>query len=63
METFRFSPAPSSEEAAAMIAAIEQFRRDTAPEPVPATEPRPNPWKSAALAEGVARLPDFTDWL
>ncbi len=63
METSRFSPAPSAEEAAAALAAIEQFRRDTAPEPVPAADPRPTPWKRAALAEGVARLPDFTDWL
>jgi hypothetical protein len=56
-------PAASAGEAAAVIAAIEQYLRDTAPAPVPATDPRPNPWKRAALAEGVARLPDFADWL
>jgi hypothetical protein len=63
METFRFSPAASAEKAAAVVAALEQFLRDTAPEPAPATDPSPNPWKRASLAEGVERLPDFADWL
>ena len=46
----------SPEEAAAVIAAIERFMRDTAP-PV-ATEPAgPGPWVRAALLEGVDREP------
>jgi hypothetical protein len=44
------------EEAAAVIAAIEQFMRDTAPPPAPAEE-RPSPWVRAALLEGVDREP------
>ena len=44
------------EEAAAVIAAIERFIRDTTP-PV-ATEPEgPGPWVRAALLEGVDREP------
>jgi hypothetical protein len=50
------SPA-SPEEAAAVMAAIEQFLRDTAPPPASPAEP-PNPWARAALLEGVAREPD-----
>ena len=46
----------SPEEAAAVIAAIEQFMRDTSA-PV-ATEPEgPSPWVRAALLEGVEREP------
>ena len=44
------------EEAAAVIAAVEQFLRDTAPPPAPAVE-RPSPWVEAALREGVDRAP------
>jgi hypothetical protein len=49
------------EEAAAVIAAIEQFLRDTAPPPaeVPA---RPNPWVSTARLEGVERAPAREPW-
>ena len=39
-------------EAAAVIAAVEQFLADTAPAPAP--EPARNPWQRAALREGVA---------
>lgn len=39
-------------EAAAVIAAVEQFLADTAPAPAPA--PAANPWQRAALLEGVA---------
>jgi hypothetical protein len=46
----------SPEEAAAVVAAIEQFLRDTAPPPAPEPE-RPNPWVRAALLEGVEREP------
>ena len=48
--------AASPEEAAAVIAAIERFIRDTAPPPAP--EPSgPGPWVRAALLEGVDREP------
>jgi len=38
-------------EAAAVVAAIEQFLADTAPTPGPA--PAGDPWQRAALVEGV----------
>jgi hypothetical protein len=44
------------EEAAAVMAAIEQFLRDTTPPPAPASA-GPSPWVRAALLEGVAREP------
>jgi hypothetical protein len=44
----------SPEEAAAVIAAVERFLRDTAPPPAPPEE-RPSPWVRAALLEGVDR--------
>ena len=43
--------AAEPQEAAAVIAAVEQFLADTAPAPV-ADEPV-NPWQRAALLEGV----------
>jgi hypothetical protein len=46
----------SPEEAAAVIAAIEHFIRDTAP-PVAAEPEGPSPWVRAALLEGVDREP------
>jgi hypothetical protein len=56
------APAASPEEAAAVIAAVERFLRDTAPVPAP-TAPRPNAWHRAALLEGVGREPDaLTPW-
>jgi hypothetical protein len=51
----------SPEEAAAVIAAIEQFMRDTAPPVAPEPE-RPRPWVSAALLEGVEREPGAAGW-
>jgi hypothetical protein len=54
METFRFDPEPSSEEAAALVAAIEQFLRDSTPAAPP---PIVSPWKRRALAEGIAQQP------
>ena len=50
------APNASPDEAAAVVAAVERFMRDTAPVPVPPPE-RPNPWQAAALAEGVGRRP------
>jgi hypothetical protein len=46
----------SPEEAAAVMAAVEQFMRDTAPPPAP-PEP-PSGWARAAILEGVDRAPD-----
>ncbi len=59
METFRSSPAASAEEAAAVIAAIEQYLRDTAPVMEAPAEPKLSPWKRAALLEGVSRQPEL----
>jgi hypothetical protein len=44
------------EEAAAVMAAVEQFLRDTAPPPAPA-EPQESPWIRAARLEAVDRRP------
>jgi hypothetical protein len=44
------------EEAAAVIAAVEQFLRDTAPPPAQVSA-RPSPWVSTARLEGVERAP------
>ncbi len=49
------SAAPT--EAAAVIAAVEQFLADTAPAPAPASTA--NPWQRAALLEGVASKQAF----
>ena len=50
------APNASPEEAAAVVAALEQFMRATAPVALEAPEP-PNPWQQAALREGVDRTP------
>jgi hypothetical protein len=44
------------EEAAAVMAAVEQFLRDTAPPPAPAP-PRESPWVRAARLEALDREP------
>jgi hypothetical protein len=49
-------PDSSPEEAAAVIAAVQRFIRDTAP-PVAPPAPRRNPWRTAALHEAVDRAP------
>jgi hypothetical protein len=54
------SPA-SSEEAAALMAAVEQFLRDTAPPPAPA-DPAPSPWIRTARLEAVDRDPQRDPW-
>ena len=51
----------SPEEAAAVIAAIERFMRDTAP-PVAPEPPKPSPWVRTALLEGVDREPGVLGW-
>jgi hypothetical protein len=54
--------AASPEEAAAVVAAIEQFLRDTAPAPTAAVQPM-NPWLRAGLFENVGLQPgDRSPW-
>jgi hypothetical protein len=50
------APNATPEEAAAVVAALERFMRETAPPPAPPS-PRRNPWLDAALREGVSRQP------
>jgi hypothetical protein len=50
------APNASAEEAAAVVAALEQFMRATAPTVVEGPPAR-NPWQQAALGEGVMRAP------
>ncbi len=52
------APDSSAEEAAAVVAALERFMRETAPTPV-APEPPRNRWQQAALHEGVQREPQL----
>lgn len=47
------STGASESEAAAVVAAIEQFLADTAPAPT-TPEPGISPWARAALEEGIA---------
>ena len=56
------APSASPEEAAAVVAALERFMRDTAPTPAPAAE-RPSPWVEAARLEAVERAPRHEPWL
>ena len=49
-------PAPSAEEAAAIVAAVERFMRETASTVGPA-EQAVDPWQRAAILEGVSREP------
>jgi hypothetical protein len=48
------SPSASPAQAAAIVAALERFMRDTAPPPAPAEQPV-DPWLRAAMLEGVSR--------
>ena len=50
--------AASPEEAAAVMAAIEQFLRDTTPPPAPAEE-KVSGWVEAARVEAVEREPHW----
>jgi hypothetical protein len=50
------APGASAEEAAAVVAALERFMRDTAP-PCAAEPARRSAWHEASLREGVARQP------
>jgi hypothetical protein len=51
------APAASPQEAAAIVAALERFMRETAPI-LAAEGEQQNPWTRAALLEGVGREPD-----
>ena len=51
----------SPEEAAALMAAVEQFLRDTAPPPAPARD-APSPWIRTARLEAVDRDPARDPW-
>jgi hypothetical protein len=51
------APNASPEEAAAVVAALERFMRETAP-PLVAPQPRPDPWQRAALHDGVNVRPE-----
>jgi hypothetical protein len=50
------APGASPEEAAAIVAALEQFMRDTAPTPHPGPPPK-RPWARAALLEATGHEP------
>jgi hypothetical protein len=52
----------SPAEAAAVIAAIEHFMRDTAPPPVEESPTVVSPWVQAARLEGVDRDPGRGSW-
>ena len=56
------APAASAEEAAAVVAALERFMRETAPTPAPIAEP-PAGWVQAARLEAVERAPGREPWL
>jgi len=51
----------SPEEAAAVIAAVEQFLRDMLPPPAP-PDPAPDPWLRAARLEAVGLAVDAPPW-
>ncbi|MGO9898469.1 MAG: hypothetical protein ACLP0J_01975 [Solirubrobacteraceae bacterium] len=48
------APKVSPEEAAAVVAALEQFMRQTVPTRV-ASEPQPSAWQQTALREAVLK--------
>jgi hypothetical protein len=56
------APAASPEEAAAVVAALEHFMRETAPTPAPAPPPVSG-WVQAARLEAVERAPGHEPWL
>lgn len=56
------APAASPQEAAAIVAALERYLRDTAPTPAPRPTPRPA-WARAALLEGTGhQAGDTVPW-
>ncbi|HEV3069880.1 MAG TPA: hypothetical protein VGY76_00465 [Solirubrobacteraceae bacterium] len=56
------APNASPQEAAAIVAALERFMRDTAPPLAPQAAP-PDPWRRGALLEGANHEPEgLTSW-
>jgi hypothetical protein len=55
------APSASPAEAAAVVAALERFLRDTAPPRAPAPPPE-SPWVRTARAESVERDPGHEPW-
>ena len=53
------APSASPEEAAAIVAALERFMRETAPVAAPVEAP-PNPWFRRGLLEAIDREPPQT---
>ena len=56
------APAASPEEAAAVVAALERFMRETAPTPAPASPPVSG-WVRSARAEAVERDLGREPWI
>jgi hypothetical protein len=54
------APGATPEEAAAVVAALEQFIRETAPVQVAPAGPGLGRWHETALQEGVRRAPELT---
>jgi hypothetical protein len=54
------APSASPAEAAAIVAALERFMRDTAPRTAPGAEGI-DPWLRAAMLEGVGRADSVED--
>ena len=52
------APAASPEEAAAVVAALERFMRDTAPTPAPQPAAARSRWADTALLEATGHHPD-----
>ncbi len=52
------APAASEEEAAALVAALERFMRDTAPVPDPAPVAQQSAWARASLLEATGHAAD-----
>ena len=50
------APGASPAEAAAIVAALEQFMRQTAPSPAPVDD-APNPWFRQGLLDAIDREP------
>jgi hypothetical protein len=55
------APSASPEEAAAIVAALERFMRETAPKPAPVA-PGPPAWTRASLLEATGHAPDDPPW-
>ncbi len=53
------APTASPEEAAAVVAALEQFMRQTAPVLVAAPEEPRSAWQQASLREGILKPQGF----